>query len=281
MQPEKKINLFIVGTAKAGTSFVTDLLEGSQEISIPNNKEPMFFLKEDIQLLSDLDPLKQSLIERLSKNIQEYHELFELNRKYKCDASVFYLYHYDTTIPKIKSYNKHAKIIICLREHHERAESHYNYLQRNIIDFDTLTKSNFCSFWDYESYSNVSGAVDAYLSNFADVLLLDFDDIKSNPTMLRKQIEAFLGVKIAFKEARKNQTQAVSPFGLKIHSIYMRYVRNKLNEKLKNRFSVIFYKLFRQQKSSLPRDPTKYEADKNNLIRVLKLHKRKVPIWLK
>lgn len=281
MQTEKKINLFIVGTAKAGTSFVTDVLAGSQEISIPNNKEPMFFLKEDIQLLNDLDPLKQSLIERLSINVQEYHELFELNRKYKCDASVFYLYHYGTTIPKIKAYNKNAKIIICLREHHERAESHYNYLQRNTIDFDRLPKSNFCSFWDYESYSNVSSAVDAYLSNFDDVLLLDFEDIQSNPIMLRKKIEVFLDVKINFKQARKNQTKAVSPFGLKIHNIYMRYVRNKLNEKLKNRLAVIFYRLFRQQKSSLPRDPSKYEFDKNNLIRVLKLHKRKVPTWLK
>lgn len=138
---ERKVNLFIVGAAKAGTTSLRSYLNQHPDIFFTPLKEPNFFAR-------DIDPAKftaaykkrnafadeayfktQPLPELHISFIQsplQYIELFRDSdqEKYIGESSTAYLYS-SVAANKIHEYNPDAKIIVLLRNPISRAFSHY------------------------------------------------------------------------------------------------------------------------------------------------------------
>ena len=104
----KKYNLFIVGFAKCGSSFLYNLLGKFPDISFSSLKEPNFFGSNSY----------------LSS--EEYHSLIDQSSEFKFfgDATVEYILD-ASSLMRIKEYNNKAKIIIVMRDPVQRAWSHY------------------------------------------------------------------------------------------------------------------------------------------------------------
>ena len=111
----KKINLFIVGAAKSGTTSLAELFKKHPEVFVSQVKEPFFFIEN--YGVSD---------------INKYHDLYKggENKKYRLDASTGYLYDAQAC-RKIFDYNKEAKILIVLRNPIDFVVSYWEYMIAN------------------------------------------------------------------------------------------------------------------------------------------------------
>jgi Sulfotransferase domain len=120
-----KVNFFIVGAPKSGTTSLYTYLSTHPDIFFPSHKEPNFFAEDYPNMGGRL------------KTKSEYEKLFaSYHQKLAGDASVCYLSS-DTAPQAIQSYNPHAKIIIMLRnpidlfisEHSQLLYSFYENIQ--------------------------------------------------------------------------------------------------------------------------------------------------------
>jgi hypothetical protein len=115
-----KVDFFIVGAPKAGTTALHAHLDKHPQVCMSSDKEPNYFSWEEIE--------KQQLYyDKVNvKTESEYLALFNGNEtaKIRGEASVSYLF-YEEVPKRIKAYNPNAKIIISLRQPVQRAFSHY------------------------------------------------------------------------------------------------------------------------------------------------------------
>ncbi len=116
IRPFQKVNTFIVGTQKGGTSALYYYLEKSPEVSGGYKKEIGFFSQEHTS--------------KLGKDWYERQfATFKKKPKILLDATPEYLY-YPSVPERIYKYNPDAKIIILLRNPVMRAYSHYNMFKQ-------------------------------------------------------------------------------------------------------------------------------------------------------
>ena len=111
-----KVNTFIVGAPKAGTSSLHFYLNQHPEICMSSVKEPNFFSAKEVENLYYNSQIVSST--------KDYNSLFESDVKIKGESSVSYLY-YKEVAKRIYEYNAKAKIIIMLRKPVDRLFSHY------------------------------------------------------------------------------------------------------------------------------------------------------------
>ena len=101
-----KVDFFIVGAPKAGTTSLYHYLDEHHDICMSSDKEPNYFSDEELQ--------QQDMYYGKSRveTLDIYHSLFDEHSesKIKGEASVSYL----LKGHKIKKYNPNAKIIIML-----------------------------------------------------------------------------------------------------------------------------------------------------------------------
>ena len=112
-----KVNFFILGAPKCGTTSMVDYLGQHPHIYFPKIKEPHFFC-------TDFDDYRR--IEGLS----EYHGLYPFVKKQHDiygDASVWYLYS-KKAIEEIVDYNPDAKFLVMLRKPTELVPSLHSQL---------------------------------------------------------------------------------------------------------------------------------------------------------
>ena len=101
-----KVDFFIVGAPKAGTTSLYHYLNEHLEVEMSSQKEPDYF--------SDYALQEQGMYYGKNRidNINKYHGLFTPNAvKLRGEASVSYLFYNDVP-QKIKNYNQKSKIII-------------------------------------------------------------------------------------------------------------------------------------------------------------------------
>ncbi|WP_421722091.1 sulfotransferase family protein [Alloalcanivorax xenomutans] len=111
----RKVDFFIVGAPKCGTTALAEYLNRLPSLFIPDIKEPHYFC-------TDWPVFRRVRTER------DYHLLYSHNsKKIKGDASVWYLYSRDAA-ENIKKYNPDAKIIIMLRRQVDAAHSLHSQL---------------------------------------------------------------------------------------------------------------------------------------------------------
>ncbi len=168
----KRVNLFIVGEQKCGTTSLFKLLCENELVLPAKYKECHYF---------DSDKMKDDV------NFKNYHHLFRhpFNRKYKylLEASPDYLGD-ELAYKNIYMYNPDSKIIIMLRNPVQRFISAYNFYFSNIID-------NLDSAYElYFQYTPTGKAEYEYLKHNKDITIEDFleDEItgKSPVGALRK-----------------------------------------------------------------------------------------------
>lgn len=110
-----RVNLFLIGVNKAGTSWLYSLLDGHPEVFMAEEKELYFFGETGRD-------------EEAPRNLDEYHRHFPLADDYEYfgDATVMY-YRHPNTADEIRTYNPDAKAIAIVRDPIERLLSQFQY----------------------------------------------------------------------------------------------------------------------------------------------------------
>jgi len=194
-----KVDFFIVGAPKAGTTSLYKYLNQHQDVVMSSVKEPNYFSKEELE--------SQDLY-YASKNItdeKDYHSLFQANgeKKKLGEASVSYLF-YPKVSKRIFTYNKDAKIIIILRNPVDRAYSHYKmdfrlgFVNRDFEDL-VLNNNQEGSLF-YQQYIDLGLyhlQVKSYIDEFGstNVCVMFYEDLKKDRATFVNNIFSFLNLK--------------------------------------------------------------------------------------
>ena len=257
-----KVNLFVVGAMKAGTTSFVDILSAHPDIYVPTIKEPNYFvdiLPDTIYNPSRFFDLEVYFKEKFPEplhiakltNLIEYKKAYSLsgNESYRVDASTVYL-HASEAASYIHAYNPKAKIIVILRNPLKRAFSHYNMnlaKGRENKSFSDVITENIAEYhsgsiepYSYLAMSMYDKAVKKYKDNFQDVLILYFEDILNNEHNVSKLLASFLDIK-AFpvsSNEHKNKTRS-----LRFQKLF--YLLKRIG--LKDYFSLIVPKKLKQK----------------------------------
>lgn len=119
-----KVNLFVIGVNKAGTSWLYYLLDHHPDIFMADAKELYFFGE-----VEDKGP----------NTLEAYHARFPFHEDYRYfgEATVMY-YRSAEVAKKIRSYNPEAKLLAIVRDPIDRLRSQYQYhKQLGILDEGT------------------------------------------------------------------------------------------------------------------------------------------------
>ncbi len=189
-----KVNLFVVGAAKAGTTTLAEYLKRHRECYCPDDKEPHYF--------GELAP----------KNLKKYSTLSEYHSLYKnaktawlADFSTSYLYS-KSAANEIYNYNKNSKIIIILRNPIGRAYSLYLHQVKSLEENESFRaalraeESRISQGYPYGYHYVSSGMyykqVRRYIDLFGEnnVKILFFEDLISDMSLFLKQVENFLSL---------------------------------------------------------------------------------------
>ena len=216
-----KVDFFIAGAPKSGTTSLYHYLSHHNEVEMSSIKEPDFFSS------SSLKEKGTYYGKRAIENLEQYHKLFTNQQNLiKGEASVSYLYYKDVA-SKIKKYNANAKVIIILRNPVERAFSHYLMDYRlglvsekfeDIIHKKTKHKNALLYFQQYLSVGEYYQQIERYVKVFSSdkLLIINYDDFKNNLLNTFKHICLFLKISDTFKSDFKTS-----------HNTYIR-PRNKI-----------------------------------------------------
>ena len=207
-----KVDFFIVGAPKAGTTSLYHYLSEHPETDMSILKEPNYFSEKSIK---DNDLYYKSYpIKKLSR----YHSLFKNNNLIKGEASVSYLYYKDVA-KSIKAYNSSARIIIMLRDPIERAFSHYlmdfrlgliNDTFENIIFQKSNLSNSKTYFQQYVKLGEYTNQIKRYFNEFPSeqILVVDYDDFKNKTSDIVKKVYKFLKIDINFSPELNNKHNA-------------------------------------------------------------------------
>lgn len=221
-----KVDFFIVGAPKAGTTSLYHYLNEHPEVEMSSQKEPDYF--------SDYALLEQGMYYGKNRidNINKYHGLFTPNAvKLRGEASVSYLFYNDVP-QKIKDYNQKSKIIIILRNPIDRAFSHYLMDYRlglvsesfeDIINKKSKHKNAHLFYQQYIQVSEYAPQIKRYLNVFKrqNILFIDYEDFKNDVAEVVNNVYLFLGVNDDFQPNlnKKHNTYTLPKNGI-IRYIY-------------------------------------------------------------
>lgn len=255
----KKVNLFLVGAAKCGTTAFAELLAQSPAVYSPPIKEPGFFgsdinpdhfsaeykkvvaLPTDYFLKNNLEDRHQAFI----RDFSQYEKLFEKQKdeKYLLDASTVYLLS-RLSADEISQYNPEAKIIILLRNPVDRAFSHYKMaLQMGAVTTD------FATAWETDQSAEKKGIglsemfaetgaysqqLKRYFSIFSkeQICVLLYEDFKALSVPFKSQVESFLEIDLPWNKTTEVNVSSV-PKHMGLHqflkgSHWVKKVKNHL-----------------------------------------------------
>jgi hypothetical protein len=188
-----KVNTFIVGAPKAGTTSLHHYLDQHSEVSMSSVKEPNFFS------IKEVTPLFYNSLCIASS--EAYHKLFVQEKQIMGEASVSYLF-YDEVPKRIHDYNAKAKIIIMLRQPIERAFSHY--LMDSRLGFCSKTLEEIIAHpqkhpqfhQQYVELGSYYSQLERYLSIFKkeQLKVIFYEDFKNDTLKEMSSLFDFLGI---------------------------------------------------------------------------------------
>ena len=287
-----KVNFFIAGAPKSGTTSLYQYLCQHKEIEMCSIKEPDFFsctaLKKE-QTYYGNDPIQ---------NLEKYNKLFS-NKKdlLRGEASVSYLF-YDDVAKKIKKYNEKAKIIIILRNPVDRAFSHYLMDYRlglvsenfeDIINKRINHKNALLYYQQYVSVGEYYHQVERYIKVFGPekLLIINYDDFKNNLADTFEKICLFLNVSHTFKvDFTKSYNSFKRPRSKIVRWVYsftrLRKILSQIIPKIA--INYIIKMLFTESKKpKLSSDARKFLIShyKDDIINLSKLLNQDLSSWIK
>ncbi len=197
-------NFLVAGAAKCGTTSLYHYLKQHPNVFMSDVKEPNFLIEgAPVKSIGVRDRLSAS---RDIRSYEAYLRLFEKAYGYQAvgEASISTLFLYPYSIPAIKRYLGDPRIIIILRDPAERAYSAYTFLVRDGWEPLSFAESlqreekraaeGYRLMWRYRALGLYSHQVRAFQEQFSSVLVLLYDDLKRDPSLLMRSVYAFLGV---------------------------------------------------------------------------------------
>ena len=266
----KKVDFFIVGAPKAGTTSLYHYLNEHSEIEMSSQKEPDFFSDQSLQ--------KKKLYYDKNRidTLEKYNSLFEREDVIlRGDSSVSYLF-YEDVPHKIITYNPDAKIIIMLRNPIDRAFSHYlmdyslgliSESFETIIQKQSKHKNANLFYQQYIQVSEYSKQIKRYLEVFSkeNIHFIDYEDFKNDSSDVVNSVFLFLGVNDDFQPyLKKKYNTYTAPKNSLIRYVYSFVACRKMvaNILSKNLSKTIRNLLFRSDKK-----PQLTELTRNFLIK--------------
>jgi hypothetical protein len=189
-----KVNTFIVGAPKAGTTSLHHYLNQHTDVSMSSVKEPNFFSSKEVNSLF--------YNSKCIDDSNDYHKLFSKEKSLiRGEASVSYLF-YENVPKRIHDYNSDAKIIIMLREPIERAFSHYlmdcrlGFCSEKLEDIIANPQSYPQYFQQYLELGNYSSQLKRYQDVFGkeQLLVIFYEDFKTDTEKVMKGVFNFLEI---------------------------------------------------------------------------------------
>lgn len=289
---EMRVDFFIVGAPKSGTTSLYHYLDEHPDIEMSNLKEPNFFSDESLQFQNIYN------IKNRVNTLEKYHALFK--RRDEClkgEASVSYLF-YEDVPEKIFSYNPEAKIIIILRNPIDRAYSHYlmdhslgliSDSFHNIIRKKSKHKKSDFFYQQYIEVSKYTAQISRYFKVFKkeNIYIIDYEEFKSNTSHIVGCVFSFLGLNNKFRPDLKQRYNIYTaprnsfirfcytniPFRNNVANFLPRYLRN-----------IIKRILFTNDKKPIMLEKNKLllkECFKNDVRQLSKLLDQDFTKWIK
>jgi hypothetical protein len=168
-----KVNFFIVGAPKCGTTALSDYLSEHPGICMAVPKEPTYFA-DDLQGL------------RYVTSLEEYEALFACKGKNKVlagDASPAYMFS-QTAIANIHEYNPDAKLIVMLRNPVETVYSSHSQLLYSLFE----DEEDFGRAWALQTARKNGENIPAKCREAA---LLQYREVAAYPEQLERLFEVF------------------------------------------------------------------------------------------
>lgn len=222
-QHDFKVDFFCVGTAKAGTTSLHDLLDLQPEICLPNRKETNYFSFGVSGRPSFRGPLDQTSInEPTITSFDEYREDFDQTSGCLF-GEVCPSYALPGVARRLHEHNPNAKIIILLRDPVSRTYSNYQHLVRDgrePLSFEEALAAEehrlvegWEWFWALKRNSLYADLVKEYFDVFApeNVHVLFFEDFVRDQKLHLHSVMNFLGLDATSVryEGRKSNTSGV------------------------------------------------------------------------
>lgn len=247
-----KVDFFIVGAAKAGTTSLYSYLNKHPEIEMSTIKEPDYFSNEFIE--------KQSLYYKKEsiKSLNKYHSLYsDTKNLIRGEASVSYLF-YEKVPKKIFKYNSRSKVIIMLRNPSDRAYSHYLMDKRlgfvresfeNIVHKKSTHKNSALFYQQYIELGQYAFQIKNYFDVFSkkNILIIDYDDFIYKSSEVMNKVCVFLNVENrSFSNTNKVYNKYTNPSNKLVKILYtFRFLRefigNFFSESLKIKIQALFF----------------------------------------
>ncbi len=206
-----KPNFFIPGAAKSGTTSLHELLDTHPDISMSNEKEPVYW---NNKLFNEFENLE----------ISRYLNLFEQDVKIKGESTTSYMY-YESFIRNVKNnFQQSPKFIFILRNPIDRYISHCNWLKglgRENRRIDEIIKDEkYLDFEEYEDYPKQYyqfGLYNKWISRFIEnfgkgnIKIVTFEKLVSERLNTLNSCFEFLGVSKmrSVKFIKSNKTNKV------------------------------------------------------------------------
>lgn len=251
-----KVNLFIIGVKKSGTTSLFNLLSTHPDICPCSEKEPNFF---------------NSPVSIKDSAITEYHSLFKSSAKYYLDGSVLYSTpgYGPETAKRIFSYNPKAKLIYIVRDPIDRFEAqHWHSYNRGFVQTKDINKELFLgdNFDISKYFSNLKPFINLFKRE--NILVLSSEDLFNNPDYTKTQLCKFTKLNVdGFKNEEliyesRSKKWINKKYDFLIHSNLSRFIRNILPAYLVSLFKNILV-LF---SNTLKEKPKLNQANQRRLL---------------
>ena len=210
-----KVNLFVIGVNKAGSSWLYYLLNEHPEIHMSEIKELYYF------------------DEKYPEELDEYHTNFPLEKDYKYfgEATPTY-YRKRSTAQNIKKYSPEAKVLAIIRDPIQRLRSQFYYhKQLGIIPEKTSLEE---AIEDKDSHLIQDSHYEKTLPKFQEVFgsnfkVLSLEHSIDNTDEVWEELQDFLGIMvIGLPElSRKSENATGSSLFRKIYKFTIRPIKRK------------------------------------------------------
>lgn len=192
---EFKVDYIGIGAAKAGTSWVNQMLKAHPQVCTAEPKEVHFFH----DLVHFTAPIHQG---NFKKGIDWYKRFFQHCEDGQIKGEITPKYLIDPVVPgRIKAMFPDVKLILCLRNPVERATSHYYFTKYFIRGESRPIAQAIREEPEYVVHGLYFKHLQNYLEYFpfSAIHLVWFEDIASQPEKVLEELYAFLKVDPAFR----------------------------------------------------------------------------------